>query len=263
MRIVIQTDLEGISGVCVFQQTREMTTSYYQDARRLLMADVSAAVDGCVDGGATEVMVVDNHGGTFNFVPELMSPKAKYLTGRKRPHYREMEKLYRSYDAVILLGYHAMAGTPDGILRHTQSSIGGNRYWYNGREFGEIGQTSAAMGCLGLPVVMISGDAAGCREARAFLGQDIVAVSVKEGYTPEYGLLLAPEAAHALIRAGAKEAMTRIGVCKPFEVAVPVHGRLVFPDKSTADNFKPLRAKRVDDYAFETDFDNVGDLEYF
>ena len=263
MRIVIPTDLEGISGVCVFEQTRERTTSYYQDARRLLMDDVSAAVDGCLEGGATEVVVVDNHGNKFNFVPELMHPRAKYLTGQKRPPYGEMESFYRSFDAAILLGFHAMAGTPDGILRHTQSSLGGNRYWYNGREYGEIGQSALVLGQFGVPIVMVTGDAATCREAEAFLGKEIVTVAVKQGFAAEYALLLPLSQAHALIRQGAREALTRISRCKPFVTTLPIQGRLAFPDKSTADNFRPVRARRVDDYTFEATFESACDVEYF
>ncbi|PJB63034.1 MAG: hypothetical protein CO096_23575, partial [Armatimonadetes bacterium CG_4_9_14_3_um_filter_66_14] len=55
MRICVCTDLEGISGVCVFEQTRDRTTALFQEARRLLMGDINACVDGCLEGGADEV----------------------------------------------------------------------------------------------------------------------------------------------------------------------------------------------------------------
>ena len=45
MKVWISTDLEGISGVCIFEQTRERGL-LYQEARRLLMGDISAAVEG-------------------------------------------------------------------------------------------------------------------------------------------------------------------------------------------------------------------------
>ena len=157
-------------------------------------------------------------------------------------------------DAAILLGYHAMAGTPDGMLCHTQSSRRGDRYWYNGRESGEIAQSALIMGHFSIPVVMVTGDAAACREAREFLGDQIVTVSVKEGISIQFGSLLAPEAAHELIHQGCVEAMKRIRQCAPFALSLPIHGRLEFPDKETADAFVAKRAARVYDLAYEATF---------
>ena len=263
MRVIISTDLEGISGVVIWDQTRDPDSSHYQEARRLLMGDVNAAVEGCLEGGAVEVVVVDGHGGGFNFVPELMHPRAKYLTGKNRPPISQRTRAYEGFDAGILLGYHAMQGTEEGILKHTQSSRGGNRYWYNDRECGEIAQSALLLGHFGTPVVMVSGDDAACREARQFLGDGIVAVAVKEAYAEEYGLLLAPEAGQGLIREGAKEAMGRLGRCHPFVMELPIKGRLRFPDRSTVDAFRPARAEVVDEYTFEATFERALDIYEF
>jgi len=263
LRVYICTDLEGISGVIVWEQTRDQTSAMYQEARRLLMGDVAAAVEGCLEGGATDIVVGDGHGGGFNFLPELMHPGARYLTGRSRPPLAQRLSLYEGYDAGILLGYHAMAGTADGLLRHTQSSKGGNQYWYNGRESGEIAQTSLVLGHFGTPVVMVTGDAAACREATQFLGEGPVTVSVKEGYSAEYGLLLAPEAAHETIRAGACRAMGQVAQCRPYAIDLPIRGRLRLPDKSKADGFSPSRGTRVDDYTFEATFDSALEIYSF
>ena len=263
MRIIILTDLEGISGVCAWKQTSDRTSVYYQEARRLLMGDVNAAVDGCIEGGATDIVVVDNHGASYNFVPEMMHPKAQYLVGQGRPPYRQMEQLYRGFDAAILLGHHAMAGTSDGILRHTMSNVRGNQYWLNGREMGETGMFVVLLGDFGVPIVMVTGDQAHSCEAEALLGEQVVQVTVKWGFAPEYGLLLAPETAHRRIREGAKEAMSRISHSEPFVMKPPIRGRVRFPDKSTADGFRPKRAHRVDDYTFEVDFERACDVLEF
>ena len=263
MRVVIATDLEGISGVCVWQQTRDRTTLYYQEARRLLMGDIAAAVDGCLAGGADDILVSDGHGGGFNIVPELMHPQARYLTGTNRPGMGRRTRVYQGVDAAVLLGYHAMAGTEDGMLRHTQSSKAGNRYWYNERECGEIAQSALLFGHFGIPVIMVTGDSATGREAKDFLGDDVLTVSVKEGYGEQFGALLSPAAAHELIRAGAHEAMGRIAARRPFTMELPIRGRLRFPDKSTADSFRPSRAARTDDYTFETQFEQALDIYAF
>jgi D-amino peptidase len=263
MRVLIVTDLEGISGVVVWDQTRDMSSSYYQEARRLLMGDIGAAVDGCLAGGATEVVVSDGHGGGFNFVPELMHSRARYLTGKNRPPMSLRGEAYKDFDAGIFLGFHAMQGTEKGLLKHTQSSRGGNRYWYNDRECGEIAQSSLLLGHFGTPVVMVTGDDATGREARELLGEEIVIAVVKDAYAEEFGLLLAPEAGRALIREGAEKAMGRIDRCVPLTMELPIDGRLCFPDKSTADGFQPRRARRIDDYTFAATFERAFDIYEF
>lgn len=263
MKVIIETDLEGISGVVVWDQTRDLASHHYQEARRLLMEDINAAVAGCMDGGADEIVVTDGHGGGYNFVPEMMHAHARYLTGKGRPPMSQREQIYEGFDAAILLGYHAMQGTEDGILQHTQSSLGGNRYWYNEVECGEIVQSSLLMGYFGTPVVLVSGDEATCRETDELLGEDVVTVAVKEGYAEQYGLLLAPAAARELIREGAQKAMGRVDVCEPFVMDLPISGRLRFPDKSIADRFQPRRGRRVDDHTFEATFERALDIYEF
>ncbi|MHB1357253.1 MAG: M55 family metallopeptidase [Anaerolineae bacterium] len=264
MRVLVDTDLEGISGIVCWEQCRDFSSAMYQSARELLMGDVSALVEGLLAAGADDILVMDGHGGGFNFIPELMHPGARYFTGRGRHLSPEARKdLYQGYDIGVLLGYHAMAGTPDGILRHTQSSRNRNQYWYNDRESGEMAQDALIFGDFGIPVVMLTGDAATCREAHAFFGPDIVAVEVKKGYGEEFGSLLAPAKAHELIKAGARRAVSIADKMQPYKIEMPIRGRLRFPDKTVADGFQTSRSKRIDDYTFETTFDKASDIHHF
>ncbi|MCE5258541.1 MAG: M55 family metallopeptidase [Chloroflexi bacterium] len=263
MRVIVDTDLEGISGIVCWEQCRDFASAMYQSARGLLMGDVNALVEGLLAAGADDIVVMDGHGGGFNFIPELMHPGARYFTGRGRSPWLAWAELYERADVGILLGYHAMAGTPDAILRHTQSSRGGNRYWYNGRESGELAQDAIIMGSFGIPVIMMSGDSAACREAHAFLGSDITAVEVKKSYGEEFGLLTAPAKAHELIKEGAVHALQNAARCVPYALELPIRGRLRFPDKSTADAYHPSRSTRIDDYTFEATFENARDIYFF
>lgn len=54
MRVLISADIEGISGVCDPEQTRPGSQEY-ERARRLMTGEVNAAVEGALEGGATEV----------------------------------------------------------------------------------------------------------------------------------------------------------------------------------------------------------------
>lgn len=44
----------------------------YEDARMLLAKDVNAAVEGAIEGGADDIIVVDGHGGGNFFVMESL-----------------------------------------------------------------------------------------------------------------------------------------------------------------------------------------------
>src|SRR5690606_13052108 len=86
-------------------------------------------------------------------------------------------------------GLHAMMGTEDGVLHHTQSSRNENRYWYNGVESGEIVQAALIAGHYDVPPIMVSGDEAVCRETRQFFGPECVTVSTKRGINREAAVL--------------------------------------------------------------------------
>jgi D-amino peptidase len=222
MRVFISTDLEGISGVTLPAQVRPSGGEMYQQARHLLMGDINAAVQGCVDAGATTIRVMDGHGIPLNVIPEEMHPAAEFICGRG---WNLTADLYENIDAALLVGYHAMNRTLDGVLYHTQNSRLDCRYWYNDRELGEIGQSSMRYGHFNIPVVMVTGDDAACREARELLGDEIVTVSVKRGLGRDACVMIPPARAHEMIRAGAAEALRRPRP-EPFRLELPIRGRL-------------------------------------
>ncbi len=271
MKVFIFTDLEGVSGVCRFTQTSDKTDARgqpphlrmvdwaaYDEARHLLMGDINACIEGLIEAGIDEILVRDGHGIPYNFVPEMMHRRARHIVGGW--YDRPLGGLEPDCDGAILLGHHAMAGTPDGILCHTQSPERGDRYWYNGRETGEIGQEALVAGHFDIPVVMVTGDDAACREAREFFGDEIITVSVKQGLGREAAVFVAPEVARRMIREGAREAVARIPRCKPYKIDLPIHARLAVKDKETADKLRPRRGTRVDDVTFEAAFDSAADI---
>ncbi len=261
MKIYISTDLEGISGITTFAQTRDRESVLYQQARHLLTAEVNAAVQGCLDGGATEIVVSDGHGGGFNFVPDELHPGATYVTGPGRP--RPACGLDESFDAAMFVGYHAMNGTETGVLYHTQSSLGDNKYWYNGRESGEIAQSALICGHFDVPVVMVTGDDAACAEAREFLGEQIITVSVKEGYSRESCRMIPPARAHQLVQEGAAAALKVIDRCRPYKIDLPIRARLQLGSRELADKHGGRLSQRVDDRTFERTMESALEIYQF
>ena len=76
-KIYILTDLEGVSGVYKFTQTREKGTSLNIQACEYFMDDLSAVIWGLQDGGATEIVVLDGHGNQC-VIPHMMEPKSQW-----------------------------------------------------------------------------------------------------------------------------------------------------------------------------------------
>jgi len=227
IKIYVNTDLEGISGVFKFDQTREKDTPLNIQACEYFMGDLAAVIRGLKDGGATEIVVLDGHGSQA-VIPHLMEPGAKYITGKPRPGAGNLAALDSSFAGMVMIGFHAMMGTPDGVLNHTQSSKTENRYWYNGLESGELAQNALIAGYYGVPVIMVSGDEATTREARKFFGEEIITVATKKGLSREAAILYPFEETRKALYEGAKRAVGVISNCKPYRTETPVKVRMQY-----------------------------------
>ena len=60
LKIYVNTDLEGISGVFNFTQTREKGSPENLLACEYFMGDLDAVIQGLHDGGATEIVVLED-----------------------------------------------------------------------------------------------------------------------------------------------------------------------------------------------------------
>jgi len=232
LRVYIVTDLEGASGVYKFAQTREPGNPLGEKAKEYLMGDIAAVVKGLRSANVFDIVILDGHGSQA-FVPHLMAPGAKYITGKPRPG--PLTGLDDSFDGLIQLGAHAMMGTPDGVLCHTQSSRSENRYWYNGVESGELAQCAAIAGHYDIPTIMVTGDVATCREAAKFFGPNCVTVAVKRGISREAAELYPFDETRKALYEGARRAVQAIPKCKPYKLSLPIKAKkehLVFDGTS-------------------------------
>jgi D-amino peptidase len=231
MKIYIMTDMEGVSGICNEHQVQRESAAY-AEGRQLLIGDVNASVEGAFAGGATEVVVNDGHGGGFNLILEQMDPRARY----ERPNggLDFMPGLNASFAGLFCVGYHAMAGTLDGFLDHTQSSASWFNYSINGRRTGELGQCGLWAGSFGVPVLLVTGDRAACVEARDFFGE-IETAAVKEGIGRQHARCLHPQRAREEIAAAARRALELVGKARPYRVEPPLTIRLEYYRSDMAD----------------------------
>jgi len=191
MKVLIWTDLEGVSGIVDFDEHEPLTEKdRYQ--RKLMTGELNSAIDACFDAGAQKVKVVEGHDATDLLT---LDSRAIFVPAR----YPAIPQLqgWDGYDFMILIGCHSMAGTPDGVLSHT-----GNRNVeyrkINGQIVGEIGTTILQAGDFGIKVLMASGDVAACREVQKF-NPKIVTAAVKKGYDMFHAECMHPKKAQELI----------------------------------------------------------------
>ncbi|MCC6443110.1 MAG: M55 family metallopeptidase [Armatimonadetes bacterium] len=236
MKIYISTDMEGISGINMIEQV-QIGSAPYEAARKLLCDDINVAIAGAYDGGATEVVVLDGHGGGQNLRLEMMDSRAKYETVKNT--LEVMPSLDHTFGGLILVGCHAMAGTLNGFLDHTQSSASWFNFYVNGRKCGEIGQEGIYAGHFRVPVVMVTGDKAACKEGLEFF-KGIEAVAVKEGLGRNRAKCLVPERAHEMIRESAARAVRRAkaGEFSPWALEPPIEIKLELYRSDYADPFE-------------------------
>ena len=234
MKILIAADMEGISGVTTWDQ---VTAGHfeYPRFRKLITEDVNAAVRGAFDGGAKEVLVTDGHANGSNIPIEELDPRASLNTGSPSP--LSMVQGVDEVDGVIYVGYHARAGSPEGILDHTWSSRTVANVWLNDILVGEYGINAAVAGHFEVPVLMVTGDQTACTQTVELLG-DLETVVVKHATGRYSAECLPPKVVQGMIQKAAAKAVTRLAkhkAPKPFALEEPVLLSVEFFNSAMAD----------------------------
>jgi D-amino peptidase len=198
---MIWGDMEGVACIASWDQVGG-GRPLYEECRVLFTEEMNAAVRGAKRAGATDIICVDNHGagGGYSFksmIPERLESGARWVLGAYWSTY--VTPLQQGMDAVVLVGAHARAGTTDGILSHTISSVAWYNASINGTLVGESGIIAAIAGVWNVPVVFVSGDNATCQEVSDLVGGNLVTVPVKEGLGRFATVSLAPVDARRLI----------------------------------------------------------------
>jgi D-amino peptidase len=216
------TDLEGVAGVDDWDPrnrdygAQAKGVAERTEMQRLLTGEVNAAAEGLFAAGVEEVLVVDGHGAGRTILVEELIPGVEIGRGAERPYW--LIGISPRFDALVQVGMHAMAGTPNACLAHTQSR--GYTYRINGRELGEMEQAALLAGELGIPWVFTSGDAHACKEAEGWV-PGMVTAPVKRGLSLNCAIHMSPADARALIRERVQEAVARAGEIAPLMLEGP------------------------------------------
>jgi D-amino peptidase len=240
MKILIATDMEGITGVTTWDHVTPGHAEYAR-FRKQMTEDVNAAIRGASDAGAEEVIVADGHWNGSNILIEELDPRARLNTGSPSP-FSMMQGIDESIDGVMFVGYHARNGSPNAILDHTWSSRTVANVWLNDLLTGEYGLNAAVAGHFGVPVIMVSGDQTACAQVTELLG-DVETAVVKQATSRFAGDCFAPDVTREMICISAERAVQRLAqgnVPEPFILDTPITVTVEFFTSDMAD-----RATRI------------------
>ena len=242
MRILIMADMEGVSGIVTWSQV-EGGAPQYEAGRKLYTEEINAAVRGAVRAGATEIVAVDCHGAggdwSFNsFLPELLHPACEWVAHHPWGRYTELLEL--GCDAALMVGMHARAGTPDGVMCHTISTVRWRNLWFNNDLVGELGVNAALCGVYNCPVALVTGDEAVIRESREILGDAPTYVAVKRGLTRYSARQIPPVRAREMIEEGAYQSLQNLSKLKVYK---PVEPTTITIDVDTPDKVASFKGR--------------------
>lgn len=237
LSVFIFADMEGCSGLT----NRDQILT--EEGSLRMAEDINACIRGCFEAGAKGVIIRDGHGGGINVDPKLIDKRARLVQGATNSRFEGID----SCQALILLGYHAMARTPGAIMAHSYSSATIQSMFLNGKLVGEIGVDAAIAAEHKVPVVMVSGDDKVAIEAQKWI-PGVVTCQVKTATSAHSGTCMPLEDAHALIVKKTKEALAKRKTIPLIKVSYPATMKWDYiPEGSPrvyADDFKPFTSPK-------------------
>jgi D-amino peptidase len=219
LKVHISVDMEGVAGAVTGSQLGPSGFEYGR-FREFMTREALAAVTAAKEMGATEIVVADSHGNGENLLIEQFPSDVRIVRSWPRPLGMQ-GGLDDTFDAAILIGYHASTHNTQGVRAHTFSSATLTRVALNGVEMTEGSWGAAIAGHYGVPVVMISGDDAAIAEVRKVVG-DIEGAETKRSLGFHSAITITPEASYALIAEKVKAGLARRAELVPYQVPGPV-----------------------------------------
>jgi len=179
MKIYISADIEGCAGMTSMSEANpdHQDTRYFQDQMTL---EVTAACEGALAAGATEIYVKDAHWTGRNINPRRLPKQVRLIRGWTGHPYCMMAELDPSFSGVIFIGYHDRAGSDGNPLAHSFSGHVVAEMRINGIPVSEFHINTFIASSLKVPVLFLSGDQKLCDTAKRF-HESIEVVSTMRG----------------------------------------------------------------------------------
>jgi len=137
VRIVLSVDMEGISQIGNPHETLACRAEYWATGKPRMEAETAAAAEGLLAAGATEVIVLDNHGSGN---PENVSPEC-LPAGTRLETWNVFDLPAHDVDGMLQVGYHARGGVNGFHLAHLCPGLAPAGRWRT-----RLGESRASLG---------------------------------------------------------------------------------------------------------------------
>jgi D-amino peptidase len=214
MKLMIRSDIEGVTGVTTYKQAEGS-----EFGRQMLMNDLKACIDGILSTGEHEIIIYDEHTDGRNVDVVQLPECVSVIMGK--PAYRpDWGGIDKSFDAMVMVGFHAMSGVKGSLLPHSYSRKN-LQIRLNNLVVGEIGMEASVAGDFDVPLWLVTGDSAGMAEAEDIV-PGVQTVTVKQAmgefeaqcYVPKKTAQMIYNAAASIIKSKPK--------VKPLKIAGPI-----------------------------------------
>ena len=165
MKIYISVDMEGVSGVSAWEDVNSNSKTY-ERYRRQMNNEALAAIEGCIEAGAKEIVVKDAHATARNLFLEKLPAGVKVINGWSGCPKAMVQGLDDSFHGLIYVGYHSGAYSGGNPLSHTMNSRKFYEVKVNGERVSEFDLHSLIATNQNVPVLFLSGDTAICEHAQ-------------------------------------------------------------------------------------------------
>ncbi|MCI2049177.1 MAG: M55 family metallopeptidase [Lachnospiraceae bacterium] len=203
MKLFVSADIEGTCGICSWDET-EIGKPGYDRFSAQMSREVAAVCETAFGNANVEgVLVKDAHDYARNIDAAMLPANTRIMRGWADVLGNMMAGV-QECDAAVMTGYHSAAYSDGNPLSHTMNT--GNMYVkINGAYASEFMLNTWFAAYYGIPVLLLTGDAALCRTAREFAPW-IVTVPVNEG-RGEAAISVTPQKAVEMIREGTRKAL--------------------------------------------------------
>ncbi len=156
MKAFISADLEGMPYI-VTPSHLNLKGALYEEARKIATKVALIVADELHKNGFDEILIADSHGPMVNIHVEDLPEYVEIIRGFPRP--LSMVAGVEGCAAAVFLGYHAKFGTAKSTFDHTYSGGSIRKVEVNGVETSEFLLNAYVAGELGVPAVMVAGEA--------------------------------------------------------------------------------------------------------
>src|SRR5580658_11014344 len=234
MNLYISSDMEGVAGVCAWQQVDARTPHpEYEAYRRYYTQEVAGAIEGARAGGAGGVLVNDSHGPMRNLLLDELPTDIRVIFGNRKP-YSMVQDADASFGGAFFIGYHGAIGDQNAVLCHTYTPSVIYELRLNDLRCGEATINAALLGSYGVPLLMVTGDRTTVEGVQAQMPW-VHGVVVKESIGNLAADSISPAAAQRAIADGAMQAISGKSNAKPFTIAAPIEMRITLAKTEQAD----------------------------